>query len=248
MLQKLGLSVDIAVDGRRAIESLTSAHYDAVLMDCQMPEMDGYEVTRVVRALEAEGKLPRRRQTRLPIIAMTAHSHGSTMSQCLSAGMDDFLTKPVNGAALRTVLAKWLHVGVTATPGAVASGPHEPELPTRSTAEPALDAAALATMRELMGDGFDELVAMMLADAPARIAAMRIALATNDYAALRMAVHTLKSASANVSALMLSGMCEQLERRLGTSGEEGVASRVDAIDAEYTRVASALRGLRGGDG
>jgi len=101
-VEKLGYRVDIAANGLEVLEALARIRYDAVLMDCQMPEMDGYEATTAIRALEERGAL-----AHLPIIAMTANALEGERDSCLEAGMDDYVSKPVNIQALRVALAKW---------------------------------------------------------------------------------------------------------------------------------------------
>jgi CheY-like chemotaxis protein len=101
LLEKLGCTVDVAHDGREAVERLQKAEYDLVLMDCQMPEMDGYQATQAIRDRERDSG------ERIPIIALTANAMEGDRERCLDAGMDDYVTKPVSRKALDAVLAKW---------------------------------------------------------------------------------------------------------------------------------------------
>jgi signal transduction histidine kinase/CheY-like chemotaxis protein len=107
LLSLVGVSFDIAENGRQAVERLTEGRYDAVLMDCQMPIMDGYTATRTIRKLEADGH----RQGHVPIIAMTANAMVGDREKCLASGMDDYMSKPLNRALLEQTLRKWIPEG-----------------------------------------------------------------------------------------------------------------------------------------
>ncbi len=102
MLDRLGFGVDVACNGIEALECLAQGAYDAVLMDCQMPELDGFEATRRVREIE------RGSERHIPILAMTAHALAGDRERCLAAGMDDYLAKPIKLKALEDLLALWV--------------------------------------------------------------------------------------------------------------------------------------------
>ena len=103
MLQKYGCSVEIAANGVEAVEAFNKRHFDLILMDCQMPEMDGFEATRIIWDKEASSK---GRHT--PIVALTANVLDGVQKRCLAMGMDDFLGKPFSSAQLQNVLETWL--------------------------------------------------------------------------------------------------------------------------------------------
>ena len=103
MLLRLGLIVEVAGNGREAVKTLETNPYDLVLMDCQMPEMDGYEATRTIRGREQGDN-----QACLPIVALTAHAMPGDREKCLAAGMDDYLVKPFRYEELKALLARWL--------------------------------------------------------------------------------------------------------------------------------------------
>ena len=118
MIEKLGYRVNVAANGREAVESLARIPYALVFMDCQMPEMDGFEATRVIREQEAGLQQTGGKSTHLPIIAMTANAMKEDRDQCFAAGMDDFLSKPVTSGSLAAVLHRWLPLKMVSTEAA----------------------------------------------------------------------------------------------------------------------------------
>src|SRR5205085_6177582 len=142
MLEKRGYRADAVANGREAVDALAHIPYDLVLMDCQMPEMDGYAATAAIRRRErAQGTAARR----TPIIAMTAHALEGDAEKCLVAGMDDYIPKPVTVQRLEAVLTHWCSQ----------TGPGAPE--------EAVDARALAALRDLQDEGRPDLLAELIA-------------------------------------------------------------------------------------
>ena len=109
LLEKLGCRVDLAANGKEALEMFERMPFDAIFMDCQMPEMDGFEATRVIRSRQGEG-------SRIPVIAMTAGVMAEERERCVTAGMDDFIPKPVAAAALRKAVMRWIKPAATEIP------------------------------------------------------------------------------------------------------------------------------------
>jgi CheY-like chemotaxis protein/signal transduction histidine kinase/HPt (histidine-containing phosphotransfer) domain-containing protein len=232
MLTKLGLMVDMADNGRQGLHAVFGSHYDAVLMDCQMPEMDGFEATAGIRRQEQLQGLPR-----IPIIAMTANTMEGDRERCLEAGMDDYLFKPVKRSQLADTLRKWLPEPAHPT-GPGLDTMTQTEAPSPRT--PSVDKAVLVELREIMEDAFAELIQTYLRDTPTRLVAIRDAIDKTDADALRDAAHTMKSSSANLGAMPLSALAKELEA-LGRSGTtEGAAELFRSAAAEYTRVKQAL--------
>ena len=246
MLSKFGLSVDLAVNGEEALALSAGRDYDLVLMDCQMPIMDGYQATAAMRAREANGK---RRTT---IVALTANAMEGDSERCLAAGMDDYLAKPYSRMQLQAVLTHWLPAAVDGA---------EPAVADVSAAAPGDSAEAAATieetppinerffdqMRELDPDGGTGLALRILQvyldSSLLPLSQIETAIATNDAENLRLAAHALKSSSANVGADRLSGLFREMEA-FGRERElERARELYSETRSEYERVIAAARAL-----
>lgn len=209
LVESLGYLVDTAVDGRAALAALAYGDYRAVLMDCNMPEMDGFAATRALRASSGAS-------SQTPVIAVTAHALEGDRQRCLDAGMNDYLTKPVSRLALLEALSRWapIHAEPGATPllvgGAVRAG--ESIAPGAA----AVDRAVLGALRAMRPPGEPDLVAEVFAlfevDARAHAATMIAAANARDSAALRAAAHGLRGAAASVGASKVERLCRWLER------------------------------------
>jgi CheY-like chemotaxis protein len=215
-VSRLGYAVDVVSNGVEALAATAGSRYAAVLMDCHMPVMDGFEATRQIRRRDS-------RHPRLPIIAMTAGALDGDRERCLAAGMDDYLAKPVDAAALEATLLHWVPEpenrivpGLVPQPLAVTGG--------APAAAPALDQDRIAILRELgPEDGrglLPEAVAAFRRELPARIAALQAAVDDGDGPALVQAAHALKGSAANIGAAAVAGLCAELEQ-LGRGGTPG---------------------------
>ena len=233
----LGLDVDVAEDGRIALERIASTRPDLVLMDCQMPVMDGYAATRARRALEAERGLPR-----LPIIAMSANAMVGDREKCLAAGMDDYLTKPLDRRLLETTLSRWLPIaadtGATAIPTPVA-----PPAPAPSMTAMAIDEAIVRDLVDVMGDDFGGLVQVFLEDAPRLIGSLRSAALRGDIDTFGATAHSLKSSSANLGALPLAELARDAEQATREGREIDLGASAQAIEGAFERAREAYRAL-----
>ncbi|MFT4178337.1 MAG: ATP-binding protein [Thermomonas sp.] len=232
LLEVIGVECDTAGNGQAAIEKLEAdASYDLVLMDCQMPVLDGYSATRRWRELEQQ----RRAARRLPIVAMTANAMAGDRQKCLDAGMDDYLAKPVTRSDLEQCITRWKGTRM-AVPDTL---PPAEELAERLP--PVIDTRVLDELREVLGDEVDKIVAVYLEDTPRLIAQLERAAVADDPIALRVAAHTLKSSSANVGATTLSNAARDLEHgaRDGTLTKPG--SAVARIVGEFAQVKAALQ-------
>ncbi|MEA2828938.1 MAG: two-component system, sensor histidine kinase [Actinomycetota bacterium] len=201
MLAKLGYRCDVAGNGVEALEALRRQPYDLVLMDVQMPEMDGLEATRRIRSDWPPAEQPR-------IVAMTANAVAGDREVCLAAGMDDYLSKPIRMPELVGALER-------SRPGAFQDGSSPITAPTpASTVDGALDPAAIAGLVDAFGD--PEVVAALidtfLTDAPAVAGTIRAAAHDDRRPDLQRAAHSLKSSSAALGAIALSAASAALER------------------------------------
>ena len=207
MLAKLGIPADLANDGREAVDKVQTHEYDLVLMDCQMPVMDGYEATAEIRRLH-EG-----RGARLPIVALTANAMQGDRQKCLEAGMDDFLSKPYTLTQLQMALARWLPAAsphVDQRTGAAAETPADP------AAASAINLTVLEALREIDPAGgmglAHEIMRTFLDSSRERVEHIEQAIISGDSTILSQAAHALKSSAANVGAETLSGLYRELER------------------------------------
>jgi signal transduction histidine kinase/CheY-like chemotaxis protein/HPt (histidine-containing phosphotransfer) domain-containing protein len=252
MLESLGCRVDVAGNGREAVTALSQTAYDLIFMDSQMPEMDGFEATRMIREREkaAGGKVNPGNEWSLhiPIVALTADVLGGIREQCLVAGMDDYLSKPFTKDQLRALLEVWLPKKDSGRNG---SGKEEARtekgsdlIPRASEEKSPLNCWALEQIRALQRDGDPDLVGkviqLYLHDAPKLKEAMAEAVTQRNADGLRRAAHTFKSSSANVGALGLAELCKELER-MGKEGKlENLAKVLAGVEEEYKRVVEAL--------
>jgi len=195
MLVKRGLAVDIASDGSEALAMLAAGRYAAVFMDCQMPELDGYEATARIRAGERDG-------ARLPVIAMTAHAMNGDRERCLAAGMDDYLSKPLRADELDAALTRWLGAGTVTTVA--------PPAPV-ATADDLIDDSRIRTFRDDYPDIAGQLVDLFVQSAPPLIAELRAAAGGGDRDGVRRTAHKLKGSCLNIGATRMAELCRALE-------------------------------------
>jgi signal transduction histidine kinase/DNA-binding response OmpR family regulator/HPt (histidine-containing phosphotransfer) domain-containing protein len=216
LLSTLGVQTAVAENGQQAILAIQAGGFDLVLMDCQMPVMDGYEATRVVRDRERSCG-PGAVSQHLPILAMTANALPGDREKCLAAGMDDYLTKPIKRDALAGALGRWLPQSAARSGGPVIGA--VPDLkPVPVAGLPVLDEAVFAQLRSLMGEGMADVIETYLTDTPAQIAAMSDALAKCDLAVVGRAAHSLKSSSGALGVAALEARAQELEVHASAGG------------------------------
>jgi CheY-like chemotaxis protein/nitrogen-specific signal transduction histidine kinase len=234
LLIKRGLRAEVAHDGREAVAMAGSHRYAAILMDCQMPELDGYEATQRIR--EAE------HGTHIPIIAMTAHSMPGDRERCLAAGMDDYLAKPVRAEALDGVVRRWLpdhgprdpsDGAVESAPGAGSAAGHDDRGLDQATISQLKDALTFEMRSELL-DTFEASASTCLAD-------IASAAGRGDRVELRRLAHLLKGSSATIGASDLAVCCQRLERLSGERDTTLGQEPLDELDASFTEICPVLR-------
>jgi CheY-like chemotaxis protein len=198
MLAAIGVEAETAANGREALARLAGESFDAVLMDCEMPVMDGFSATSELRRRESPGQ-------RLPVIALTADATAEGRAACLAAGMDDYLAKPFTREALRTVLGRWLPQAPAGASTAV-----DP------AAELLLDRATLEALRTLPPRGaepvLDRVAGAYVVNSERLLATLGQAIEAGERGALARAAHAWRSCNGNVGALALVEVCRELER------------------------------------
>jgi two-component system sensor histidine kinase/response regulator len=223
MLEMLGCRAVVANHGREALEALDRTAFDLILMDCQMPEMDGFEATAEIRRREAA----RINGRRIPIVALTAGAVDGDREKCLAAGMDDYVTKPFSFDQFERALRRWL-----------------PAADPVAKSTPCIDVQVLERMRALRGNGGSDLAAKVIGvylnDAPGRLRSLQEAVARGDTVAMGRTAHAFKSASANLGATTLAELCQRMESLGRTSSMSGVDGLLAEIETAYALAATEL--------
>ncbi|GIV60908.1 MAG: hypothetical protein KatS3mg043_1997 [Rhodothermaceae bacterium] len=230
MLQQLGHDARVAANGREAVEALENDAFDVILMDLQMPEMDGLDATREIRRRYAPDRQPR-------IIALTANALQSDRERCLEAGMDDYISKPFRLETLRHALKQ------------AATRPASPSVtappPDRDMAEALLDGAVLEELRNMLGEDDDpdflrSLIRDFLQDTRRLLDELRRAYLEKDLPTLHRTAHTMKSSSALFGAVTFSTLCNELEQLAEAGSLEGADARIARLERQYEHIKAAL--------
>jgi two-component system, sensor histidine kinase and response regulator len=211
LLEKLDYRVEVVADGRAAVTAWQGGNFDLILMDCQMPEMDGYAATREIRRLE-DGK------RHIPIVALTAHAMKGDEEKCRAAGMDDYLTKPIDRIKLDACLDRLLQ-----SAGSTGSRPATKESAVQSPSS--IDWQALLESIDSDAGFARDLLTAYIDTADRELATIAAALGSGDIAAMRESAHSLKSASANLRAATAASAAAQLE----TAADLGESARIPAL-------------------
>jgi len=228
-LEKLGFRVDVAVDGQAAILAWESGRYDLILMDCQMPVVDGYEATRQIRSREKEsGK-------HIPIVALTAHAMKGADAQCTAAGMDDYLSKPIDRAQLEATLDRWLNGSASTeaiNPLAIAERPSE-DMP--------VDWVRLLDATDQDEELARELAVLFIDSGASSMQEIVVALDGGDYGKLGEKAHEIKGASANLQATATCAAAARLEVAARNGDTDQVPELTRQLKTEINRAFEYLR-------
>ncbi len=231
ILQIQGYSVTVANNGREALEAYGQGAFDLVLMDCHMPEMDGFEATREIRTREQAT-----RGKRIPIIALTANAMAHDREECLQAGMDDHLSKPFSMLKLQEMLDRW--IGQTTVAHSEAA-----ELAARATAKAAevIDRQVLGELGKILKpEMLARTLQLYLVESPKLIEKLKQGASAGDAQQTASAAHSLKSSSANVGAKVLSRYCERVEAAARRADMEEARKMAATIETEHGCVQTAL--------
>ena len=242
MLRKLGCTTDVADNGKKAVFLYEKSHYDLILMDCQMPVMDGFEATKRIREMEENSP----DEERTPIFALTANALLEDRNICVAAGMDDYISKPFSMTDLSETLGRWFHERDQKSnlPGSeipltlVSAGKSSQEAP------PLLDKSKLQDIKELQIEGepdlISEVIMTYLQDTDILLQSLLKASLKNDVEEMARGVHTIKSSSANVGAMSLSLLAKSLELSCRENEAQENVTIVQDIQDEYVRTKKVL--------
>jgi signal transduction histidine kinase/ligand-binding sensor domain-containing protein/CheY-like chemotaxis protein len=234
MLASLGLEVETAHHGQQALDIIQTRSFDAILMDCEMPVMDGFSATRALRARELAG-------VHIPIIALTADVTSTGRAACLAAGMDDHLAKPFRREALHGILSRWLgtpaHAATQSATGQAADAPPD--------ALPLLDSATLDALRALPRSGAKDMLThigeLYLLDSRRLIATIELSLESGNGPELARAAHAWRSYNGNVGANVLAQLCRELEEAARASNFAAARATYAQIQELHNRVRDELQ-------
>jgi diguanylate cyclase (GGDEF)-like protein len=228
MLAMNGCECEFASNGREAMEAARRNRFDLILMDCSMPEMDGYEATAHIRNFEE----PLGRRT--PIVAMTANTQQGDAEKCLAAGMDDYLAKPITLVELRQKLERWLARAEQGSQLAL------PVVPVHENDGNPLDEAVFDKLREILGPALLQTVTPFLEDTPGYLSQMQLGLGEGDADTVRAAAHSIKGSAGNLGATTLAQLAKEAEEHAIERRLEEVRPLMSRLSQAFDAVAAVL--------
>jgi PAS domain S-box-containing protein len=240
MLTKLGYHADLVSNGVEALAALRQTDYDLVLMDCGMPEMDGYEATRRIRDGRAGIRNPL-----IPIVAITADAMSGDRDKCLAAGMSDYTAKPVEVQKLGDMLKKWLQPVAIDLPHTALSSQADEIRPPASASAAELEAVfnPKEMLARLMGDQelAGKVIAAFLEDAPRQLRTLKATLEEGDAEGARRQAHTLKGAAATLSAETLRALCSEAQEAAAINDLERASILLPRMHEQFERLQAVLQ-------
>jgi two-component system, sensor histidine kinase and response regulator len=250
ILENMDCRVVTAVNGSCAVNLLADDAFDLILMDCEMPVMDGFDASKAIREREAgqrgvDGSAPH-----VPIVALTAHALAEIREKCLRSGMDDFLVKPFDELQIGDMLMRWIPTHNRGSHEKPAPAP-EVAAVSSDSAPAVIDLAAIAQIRAIRGKDdislFERVVAQFAETAPSLAATLREQYVSGDSEALWRTAHSLKSSAAALGAGRLSRRCAEIETRAREAGLSSVGGLLDGLDADVAAAQSGLHNLIGAE-
>lgn len=234
-LQILGYKITVVSNGREAVETLKKSKYDVVLMDCQMPEMDGFKATAEIRRYEGDAH-------HTIIIAMTANALEGDREKCLAAGMDDYLSKPVKLETLRRILERW--TGSISDKTEAAS--ELLQIVSEENAPKSVDLSVIESYRELQQPGqpdlVEKLINLFIEDIIARLSKLQQAAASEDAATIKSEAHNAKGGAGNIGALRMAEICRELEQKASETNEAHIL--ISRLENEFKQVIEILSSVK----
>ncbi len=220
ILEKLGYAPDVANDGAKAVRSMSLVPYDIIFMDCQMPEMDGFEATAQIRAMEGSNR-------HTTIIAMTANALQGDKEKCLAAGMDDYVSKPIRQSDLAAAIDRWSARGEVVVS----------ETPRATSSSLLVDEAIMEDLQQLADDDNPDIVAqlvgMFLQDFPAGLERIKIAVSAGDPEMLRKTAHLLKGSCKQLGLTAMVTLCQHVETCTESNTQEGIERSVADLETTF---------------
>ena len=246
MLETIGISVDVANNGRQALDLYDHNQYKLILMDCEMPVMDGYSATRQIRARENKLRGASTSHEPIPIIALTAHVMSSTKEKCIATGMDDFLGKPFSMSDLKSILTKWLEIqvmDVLIQRQRKTDVTHSANIDDIKSDWKVLCYETINkfyTKQKKDGSNFvSNIINIYIDQSSDLLADLTEAAGKKDVESVRLITHTLKSSSINVGALTLAELCRSVEKTCSKGKIDEIL--LNQIYQDYSEVDQALK-------
>lgn len=250
ILENMNCRVVTAVNGSCAVKLLGSEAFDLILMDCEMPVMDGFEAARAIRKLEADRCSDGQNAPHVPIIALTAHALAEIREECLRSGMDDFLVKPFEELQIADTLRRWIPTHERASREKPTLAPLSVNDRAESS-QAAIDVHAVSRIRAIQGKDntslFEQVVAQFAETGPALVATLREQYVSGDSEAIWRTAHSLKSSAAALGARQLSRRCAEIEALAREAGAPSVSGLINALESDLAAAQSGLRELIGAE-